>query len=175
MWNWRMIHPFDKQATSGVTPLCGQHNARIGLSGTRSPRVQTSGSVRAEEATLRCLQDRSRRQWKKAVTLMWLLCFLWWETCHYHRGLSFPERNPCQTISSVHSEHFCKSGNPHRHSAIDTSTRKYSNRTQRAEQAIHDPSRSPSWSSTPPHCVDTGPRWHVKRTSRIGLARKFEC
>ena len=43
----------DTQADSGVSPLGGQHNARIGLGGTRSPRVQTSRE---------CVRKRSNTQ-----------------------------------------------------------------------------------------------------------------
>ena len=43
-----------------------------------------------------------------------------------------PEMSLYQTTSSLHSEHLCKSVNPHRHCATDTSTRKHSNRAKTA-------------------------------------------
>ena len=44
-----------------------------------------------------------------------------------------PKMSSFQTNPSLYSEHLCKSVNPHRHGATDTSTRKLSNRTKRAE------------------------------------------
>ena len=61
------------------------------------------------------------------MTLWCLLCMV-------------PEMSLAQTNSSLHSEHLCKSVKPHRHCATDTSTRKHSNRTKRAE---HGNPRSP--------------------------------
>ena len=113
-----MRTPYDKQATGGTTPLGGQHVAKIGQGGTRSSRVHTRRGTQVH---------------------LWLLCVALWETRQCRDDLIVPDMNLCHTLTPSHSEHLCKSVNPHRHDATGANTRKYRNRTKRAEHSNPKP------------------------------------
>ena len=125
--------PYDKLAASGASPLGGQHNARICAGNRRLPRVQTSREKQHSDAR----EIRLNRQWS-AVALWCLFCVASWESCQSRLDSMVPEMILFQNPSLL-SKHQCKSVNPHRHCATDTSTRKLSNRTRRAEHGNPSP------------------------------------
>ena len=111
-----------------LTLPSGKVFIRAEMTGPR--RARTGRAQKKQHSDARGIEVG--RPWK-AVTLLRLLCVAGWETCQCRHGSMMPERSLCQTNSSVHSEHLCKSVNPHRHSATDTSARKHSNTIKTAE------------------------------------------
>ena len=80
---------------------------------------------------------RVNREWS-AVALWCILCIACWESCQGRLDSMVPEMSLFQN-PSLQSKHPCKSVNPHRHFAIDTSARKLGNRTKRAEHGNPSP------------------------------------
>ena len=121
-------------------------------------------SVRAKEKTLKCWQDRSGETVEGSdshvaalLPLVGDMSVLPWIEFSRKKSLS---------------DHFFLS---QRTLLQERDSAAAATEPRERNMATHIPSRSPLWSSTRPHHADTGPLWHEKRTSRTGLARKFEC
>ena len=112
------------------------------------------GSVHAKKQHSDAREVEVSRQWS-AVTLWCLLCTACWETCQGR-----DDSMVYQTNYSVQSEHFCKSVNPHRHCATDTSTRKHSNRTKRAEHGNPRLPQSKQITIVAINTTSLGRHWH---------------